>query len=189
MHVIFVDASTQPDARPDAAPPPDADPFPPDAFMPDAGPCMLHETFDDLGTKTDSGRTDSTTAPTRIAVQIPIGTDTDLLVELLKGSGAFTTALHTGSIPLTGPELNYSTCGACLTIRWSGNASGQVFMLTAGTLDITQLAPNLQATLTGATFEHVTLGPPPGYPSTPVGDDCDTGIASVTIDSPLVPTK
>lgn len=95
-------------------------------------------------------------------------------IELWKGSGAFTTAITTGTFQITGEEANYATCGACALIYTDRSDTGIVdtYMATAGTITITTLTPMISGTIENATFTHVTIDEKTAE-SAPVGD-CDS---------------
>jgi hypothetical protein len=82
-----------------------------------------------------------------------------------------------------GPADGAGTCGACvhLTVTGAGGAT-QDYMATGGTLTISAVSPNRQATLADVSFEHVTIT---GSASTPVGHGCVSAISHLVIDSPL----
>jgi hypothetical protein len=115
-------------------------------------------------------------------------------IEMYSNAGVFQAAggIKPGTYQLTGAELNYATCGLC--VRFFGDATqaapGADFMATAGTVNITELGAvgtgRFKATLSGVTFEHVTIDPNT-FTSTPVGDNCNTAFgADVSIDVPVV---
>jgi len=98
------------------------------------------------------------------------------------------------TIPISGAELNFDSCGGCVVIGAKCNncnpenssGTGTWYMATAGTLSLTQVNPHIKGTLTNVTFEHVTIansGSNPTYHSTPVGDGCITKITSMAFDA------
>lgn len=112
-----------------------------------------------------------------IGVDTTLNTDAtpDLLsVELYPGFGVFPGKVMAGVFELTGDELDYATCGACVLIYTDADGAGGVvdaYMATGGTLTITSLTP-FAGTISNATFTHVTLDEDTNT-STPVGD-CDS---------------
>ena len=114
----------------------------------------------------------------------------DFSIQLFKGSGTYATGeIVAKTIPLTGAEVQYKDCGACFLIYTdvhptdAGAASTDAYMATGGTLDITQVSPNLVGTLTSGTFAHVTIAA--DFTSTVVGD-CSATVASFTFNTPVV---
>jgi hypothetical protein len=189
---VGLDAAAPGDAAPraDGAPPADAG-APADGAGPgDGAPadggaaCVAAATYGDLGTRTDPVEADDLAAPTIVWATYALNADPDTLkVDLYAGVGVFANAITAGTYQLTGDELAYSTCGACVHLTAAG-AGGvtQDYMATGGTLTITAVAPTLQATLTNVTFEHVTIA---GSESTPVGDGCLSAVGNLVIASPL----
>jgi hypothetical protein len=114
------------------------------------------------------------------------GVPDHLQIELYDDYGVFSgDVVKPGEYDLTGDELNYSTCGACVIIYEQDNGGFSyrgAYMATGGKLTITQVSPNLIGTLTDATFEHVTIDVGSNE-STPVGDECNTAISSVSFDA------
>jgi hypothetical protein len=181
-----VDASIPEDASaPDDAASPGDSSEPGDGAPGDAGAaCVAAASYGDLGTRTDAVEADDLAAPTIVWATFALNADPDTLkVDLYQGIGVFATSIHAGTFPLTGDELSYATCGACVHLTTTG-AGGvtQDYMATGGTLTITAVAPRLQAVLADVAFEHVTIA---GSESTPVSDGCVSAISQVVIDSPL----
>jgi hypothetical protein len=187
-----VDASNQADVAPpaDGAPPADAVPQA-DALAPgDVGPvdggagCFAPTSYGDLGTRTEPVEADDLAVPTIVWATFELNAKPDTLkVDLYQGLGVFTESIHVGTFPLTGDELSYATCAACVHLTATGGGGGtQDYMATGGTLTISAVSPNLQATLSDITFEHVIIS---GSVSTPVGDGCVSAVSHLVIDSPL----
>ena len=114
-----------------------------------------------------------------------------LLLDLEDTAGVFTNGIRTGTFNITGAELNFDSCGACVVVAancngcnvFDGTGGGDYYMATAGTLKITTLSPNLTGTLTNMTFAHVTIdntGANPTFHSTALADGCMTQVASRT---------
>ena len=108
----------------------------------------------------------------------------ELHIQLFDGLGVFADGVAApGTYELTGDELNYSTCGACVLIfenPASANDYRGVYMATGGTVTITEVSPKLVGTLKNVSFQHVTLDQDSN--SIPVGDDCGTHIKSLSFD-------
>ncbi|MBI5545990.1 MAG: hypothetical protein HY901_19030 [Deltaproteobacteria bacterium] len=166
-----------------------------------SGTCTVASTY---GTVTVTGRAEigvsqSGDAYAYLSGPLPTsdGTDDVIQIELIEGYGAFTDGLVTGAFSLEGDELNYGTCGICVTLQGDVDPTAGVtafHMVTGGSITITSVSGSLIATLTNATFEEVTIDPN-SYESFPVADGCTSamrqalfhGIAPVGCD-PLNPT-
>ena len=98
------------------------------------------------------------------------------------GTDAAPTAAVPGTYPLTGDQLQYSSCGVCVTAAAkvvTGGNSGD-FMATGGSLKISTNGAAVDGTLaielSNVTFEQVTFNM--GV-STPVGNACNTKITKL----------
>ncbi|HEY5952411.1 MAG TPA: hypothetical protein VIV40_43230 [Kofleriaceae bacterium] len=109
-----------------------------------------------------------------------------LQVELYAGFAAFNgTDIMPKTIQLSGDELNYKTCGACVRIfadSTQDNSAAQYFA-TAGTVTLSSVQGTLMGTLSNITLTKVTVAD--DYTSTPVGDGCTTTITSATMNAML----
>ena len=107
-------------------------------------------------------------------------------VELYAGFTAFANGIMPKTVQLTGDELNYKTCGACVRIFADASqmASGAQYFATGGTLELTSTQGNLTGTLTNVTLTKVTIAQ--DFTSTPVGDGCNTTIVSAAMNAPLM---
>lgn len=110
----------------------------------------------------------------------------DLVVELYKGFGVFTdTEIIPTTVQLTGDEGSYDDCGACVLIYANYSLdTGEYEMLyiaVGGTLNITQVSPNLQGNILNATFEHIVEDADGAFVKAP--DTCASSIASVSFDA------
>jgi hypothetical protein len=187
------------DGGDDVTPTPDAKPAPDANVGPDAAPvCSVNMAGYQVGAIMGDATNMITLQHTagmneNYNMGVAFNMDQDgFLLEMYKGFGVFQASIVPGTYQLTGAELNYATCGLCL--RFFGNSTqgnpGQSFMATAGTVNITDLGPDgtgrFKATLSGVTFEHVTIDPMT-FQSTPVNDGCTTSFSGdVTIDVPVV---
>jgi hypothetical protein len=168
-----------------------------DAGIEDAGTdagtppsCTVPATFGDVGALQGAGVTDSATAPTAEFLEAVLDQDTstntaDLLeLELYKvENGIFASGITTGTFPLTGPELNYSTCSLCVLIYGDVNVSSgeptNFFMATGGSVTLSAVNGSIAGTLSNVTFEEVTIaGEEEGFLSTPVENGCTTSITA-----------
>lgn len=182
-----LDGPGQADAAPqaEAGSPVDAAPQADAAPQVDGGPgCYVPTTYGDLGTRTDPVEADDLAVPTIVWATLELNNEPDTLkIDLYQGVGIFADSIHSGTFPLAGDQLSYADCAACvhLTARGAGGET-QDYMATGGTLTIDAVSPNLQATLSDVTFEHVSIA---GSVSTPVGDGCVTAFSHLVIDAPL----
>jgi hypothetical protein len=114
-----------------------------------------------------------------------------LAVELYKGFGAFTTGnITTGTFSLTGPELDYATCGVCVRVLTNvdvgaGGDYSQMYFQTSGTVQLSSVNGNIVGTLSDVRLEHVTLNPTT-FETTPVNDGCVTGTESAGFSAPIM---
>lgn len=111
-----------------------------------------------------------------------------LFVELYAGYGAFMTGYPTAatSVTLTGVESGYDTCGACvlaITDLTQSGATGDPYMATAGTLELTSVSKTkLTGKLTNVTLTHVTIDPM-SLATAPHADGCTSSLASIEFDA------
>lgn len=88
------------------------------------------------------------------------------------------------------PTDNTRTCDECVLILASCNncnpfdtgGSGEYYLATGGTLNLSSVSSKMTGTLTNATFVHVLIanaGSNPTYMSTPLNDGCTTTITSI----------
>lgn len=101
------------------------------------------------------------------------------------GTEAAPTAVVPGTYQLTGDQLNYATCGVCVTLASNATAQGweDDFMATGGTVTIAAVGDavgeTFTATFSNLTFEQVTIDANTSE-STPVGNNCTTAITNAT---------
>jgi len=174
------DASSPPDAMvdgsmmmPDAATP---DAATPDATTPDApvdagtSSCTIATT---LGTVTPPGQFAEQTTQ---SASVPSYTYAGLLnqdanfdaiqFELWDGFGVFAAGIVPGTYQITGAELDYASCGACIFAFGDVTSTSitQAYFATGGTMTLTQVGPNMIGTLSNMTFGSLdnTTGDPDG---------------------------
>ncbi|MGC4118388.1 MAG: PPC domain-containing protein [Myxococcales bacterium] len=114
-------------------------------------------------------------------------TTTDLIsLELYPGFGALSGGLAPGTYVIAGADTDYFTCGVCAMIYGDVTTSsiGSRYMATSGTVEITSVEGTLQAKLTNATFQHVTLT---STTQTPAADGCTSKVAEATFAGTNVP--
>jgi hypothetical protein len=114
-------------------------------------------------------------------------------LELYKGFGVFTNGYPTTAttIPLTGDEVNYRTCGACIRVYSDIDTDNMTiagtYFATAGTLELTQVSETrLAGTLTNLTLTHVDIDDTT-FETTAHADGCSTTLASLAFD--IVPMQ
>jgi hypothetical protein len=111
-------------------------------------------------------------------------------IELYNGVGVFASGgVVPGTYQLTGAELDYATCGACVLLFGNVDTTGgtitQYYMAQGGTLKLTATTgANLTGTLTNMTFASVTIDPDT-FESTPDGNACTSSITSAAFTAPL----
>lgn len=115
-----------------------------------------------------------------------------LSVSLWDGFGAFAdTGYAEGTYPQTfeieGPEANYLDCGVCVVFEQAVTEDGQgnqvaakTYIATSGTVEVTSVAGNFTATVTGATLAEAAVGQ--GEDGAPIDGGCSTATSSVTFD-------
>lgn len=168
----------------------------PDATMivqPDAAPrpCTATPMYGTVTPTDEVASRDLDTNPTQIFYDGSLNADAlvdNLSLQLFKELGVFTTGeIVPGAVALTGPEVNYETCGACVLIYTDidpvSGTEDSVYMATAGTLNLMEVSPNLRGTLSNVTFTHVTIDADT-FASTPVGD-CDATLTSMEFNFPV----
>ena len=110
------------------------------------------------------------------------------------GTEAAPTPLVPGTYQLTGDQLQYSSCGVCVTASAKQTQSGNSgdFMATGGTVVVTAAGTAVGGTLTlkltNVTFEQVTFNM---GTSTPVANNCKTKLGNLTYTGTMeaVPAK
>ncbi|MGI5863257.1 MAG: hypothetical protein ACOX6T_14545 [Myxococcales bacterium] len=111
-------------------------------------------------------------------------------ITLYSGYGIFASGIAPGTYPLTGDELNYATCGICILgfsdIGEDGYATDLYFQ-TGGTVTISSVSGQFQATLSNVTFQSVIIDAST-LESSPAGDGCTTSISSATVNSTMIET-
>jgi hypothetical protein len=128
----------------------------------------------------------------RMRAPMSAGAKPDIvIVELLAGFAPWGTGTaplppKAGTYPLTGPQLNYETCGTCVRARAaveSGTVDGGDFFVTGGTLVITEVGTKVGDKFTmelkDVGFEQVTYADMT-FHSTPLGNNCKTKLTSAT---------
>ncbi len=154
-----------------------------DAGQPDAGsePTCLVDTADFGALNTLEGQIEAD--ENGIIFETVLTDDVDMVsLQFFNGYGAFTNGVVPGVYTLSGADLNYETCGACVLMYANADSEdGQVYMATGGTLTLTSVEGRFTGSLSDFTFEHVTVNENT-FHSTPVGDGCVSKIGSASFD-------
>ena len=115
----------------------------------------------------------------------------DLLeLQFYQGIPPFADGFAAKTIPLTGAETDYATCGACLLVfaNMTENTpveQAETYFPTGGTLTVESVTGNLQWTLSNVTLQKVTIDwAGETYATTPVNDGCTTTV-SATLNTPI----
>lgn len=104
-------------------------------------------------------------------------------IQLVSGNTVFAGGMPMpGTFSLTGAESQTMTCGVCVVIQAS--VPRQYFLAQSGTLLVEELGGTMKATLTDATFAHVTIDLATSQ-STPADDGCSTSITSAGWTTPI----
>ena len=120
----------------------------------DTAACKILGFYGDLGTKMGS----TSLGPTTSTIVLDAGPPRDsFLLKLNTGKGVFTGGLRTGTFTLSGADLEFSNCGACISIVADIGMMGPTtfYFATAGTLTLTATQPPA-GSIQGVTFREVT---------------------------------
>jgi hypothetical protein len=154
-------------------------------------PCLAQPTYGAVTPANQEAFRDADTTPDIIFYKSALNLDVkvdDLWIELWKGSGAYETGeIVAGAVALTGPEVNYATCGACVLIDVDVDPdTGRegTLLATGGTLNLTSVSPNIKGTLSNVTLTQVLIDDETSE-STPAGNDCNATVTSIAFDFPV----
>lgn len=90
-----------------------------------------------------------------------------------------------GVYEIAGPELDYMSCGLCVSILTNvsddGRTDGGTYLATGGTMELTAVSPNIAGHLTNVTFEHVDSSFEP-HP-----DGCRSEVTKASFEVPAPP--
>lgn len=95
------------------------------------------------------------------------------------------TAVVPGTYQLTGAQLDYETCGVCVTMGTNATMAGydDDYMVTGGTVTVTAVGDAVGETLTlsvsNLQMQHVNIDPQSGA-TTSANDGCTTSISGAT---------
>jgi hypothetical protein len=118
--------------------------------------------------------------PTFIHLFADLDASVQVRIQLAHGYGVFTSmAIAPGTYNLSGAELDYATCGACVFLHVdSVTTPYDIYMATGGTLDVTSISGTFSGTISNATFTHSKVNGGSLH-SAPFGDGCSSAITSV----------
>jgi hypothetical protein len=111
----------------------------------------------------------------------------EIEIQLWSGFGALSAGFANGTYPIAGDELQFATCGVCVFIntnRTDPQTYEDDYFATGGSVTLSSVQGNLTGTVTGLTFEHVTLAQ---GESTPAGDGCVSAVANASFDAAIMP--
>jgi hypothetical protein len=120
----------------------------------DTATCKILGFFGDLGTKMGT----TSLGPTTSTIVLDAGPPRDsFLLKLNAGKGVFSGGLQNGTFTLAGADLDFSNCGACLSIVADIGMMGpsKFYFATAGMLTLTATQPPA-GSIQGVTFREVT---------------------------------
>ncbi|HUQ01237.1 MAG TPA: hypothetical protein VM261_02025 [Kofleriaceae bacterium] len=136
------------------------------------------------GTPAASGAAGSRIVSVSMTVASDAATRDVVFVQLKGGKGAFAGRDPApGVYPLTGAELDYSTCGVCVTVIGdivAGQGPTQFYFQRAGTVTITSAAGSLVGSLSGMELLELDLAT-----EELVRDGCETQVGGLTFDEAL----
>lgn len=95
------------------------------------------------------------------------------------------TAVMPGTYNLSGAQVDYATCGVCVTMGTNATMAGydDDYMVTGGTVTVTALGDAVGETLTlsvsGLQLQHVNIDPMSGA-TTSANDGCTTSLSNAT---------
>src|SRR5687768_11440650 len=149
-------AAPSPEGGGDDGPTPDASSTDPEPSV----TCPLPDNMGDAGSLTALKSQRCNVAGTmgtrkwyRLSATLPNAPTDIVQLELWDGQGAFAGGVvRTGTFPITGAELSYTTCGVCLrAVGDKGTAAAKTYFATGGTVEITSVGTTLTAKITNAT--------------------------------------
>lgn len=136
------------------------------------------------GTPMASGTAGSRILSVSMTVASDAATRDVVFVQLKGGKGAFAGRDPApGTYPVAGAELDYNTCGVCVTVIGdivAGQGPTQFYFQRAGTVTITQAGPNLAGSVAGLQLLELDLAT-----EELIRDGCETSVAGLSFDEAL----
>lgn len=110
-----------------------------------------------------------------------------LQLTLYAGYGAFSSGTITPmTIQLTGEELAYETCGACIFLFTDLHRVGSdvevtdYYMPTGGTVQLTNVSGSVEGMITNLQLQHMVIS---GQELLPANDGCNSTISSISMNA------
>jgi hypothetical protein len=136
------------------------------------------------GTPAASGAVGSRILSVSMTVASDAVTRDVVFVQLKGGKGAFAGGdPMPGTYPLTGAELDYNTCGVCVTVIGdlvAGQGPTQFYFQRSGSVTVTSTAGSLVGSLSGVEFLELDLGT-----EQVIRDGCETQVGGLSFDEAL----
>jgi hypothetical protein len=136
------------------------------------------------GTPAASGAAGARILSVSMTVASDAATRDVVFVQLKGGKGAFAGRdPGPGTYTLAGPELDYNTCGVCVTVIGdivAGQGPTQFYFQRAGTVTITQAQSSLAGSIANMEFLELDLGT-----EELVRDGCETQVGGLSFDEVL----
>jgi hypothetical protein len=156
----------------------------------DAAPraCTVAADLGQLGARDGTPMASGTAGSRIVSVSMTVASDTAtrdvVFVQLKGGKGAFAGRDPApGTYPITGAELDYNTCGVCVTVIGdivAGQGPTQFYFQRAGSVTITSAAGTLAGSVSGLDFLELDLGT-----EELVRDGCETQVGGLSFDEAL----
>lgn len=156
----------------------------------DAAPrtCTVDSDLGQLGARDGTPMVSGAVGSRILAVSMTVASDAAtrdvVFVQLKGGKGVFAGRdPEPGTYPLTGAELDYNTCGVCVTVIGdivAGQGPTQFYFQRAGTVTITSTTGSLVGSLANVAFQELDLGT-----EEIIRDGCETQVGGVSFDEAL----
>jgi hypothetical protein len=150
--------------------------------------CTVVTDLGELGARDGTPAASGTTGNRILSVSMTVASDAAtrdvVFVQLKGGKGAFAGRDPApGTYPLSGAELDYNTCGVCVTVIGdivAGQGPTQFYFQRAGTVTITQTSPRLVGSVAGMEFLELDL-----TTEELIRDGCETAVGGLSFDEAL----
>ena len=150
--------------------------------------CTVVEDLGQLGARDGTPAASGATGARILSVSMTVASDAAtrdvVFVQLKGGKGAFAGRdPGPGTYALAGPELDYNTCGVCVTVIGdlvAGQGPTQFYFQRAGTVTITSATGSLVGSAANMEFLELDLGT-----EEVIRDGCETQVGGVSFDEAL----
>lgn len=150
--------------------------------------CTVVSDLGSLGARDGTPMASGAAGSRILAVSMTVASDAStrdvVFVQLKGGKGAFAAGDPVpGTYPLTGAELDYNTCGVCVTVIGdivAGQGPTQFYFQRAGTVTITSTNGSLTGSLSGMEFLELDL-----VTEDVIRDGCETQVGGLSFDEAL----